>query len=112
MYAPPPKKMLIINILDILKKYTDENHRLSQKDIIEILDKEYCMKIDRKSVKRNLMNLIEFYFVMSSVFACLLMTVAHSLTRLNTLKTARKWKPKYCPIFISTDPLRTASCDF
>lgn len=54
MYAPPPKKMLIINILDILKKYTDENHRLSQKDIIEILDKEYCMKIDRKSVKRNL----------------------------------------------------------
>ena len=50
MYAPPPKKMLIINILDILKKYTDENHRLSQKDIIEILNKEYCMKIDRKSV--------------------------------------------------------------
>lgn len=60
MYAPPPKKMLIINILDILKKHTDENHRLSQKDIIEILNKEYCMKIDRKSVKRNLMNLIEF----------------------------------------------------
>ena len=53
MYAPPPKKMLIINILDILKKYTDENHRL------KILNKEYCMKIDRKSVKRNLMNLIE-----------------------------------------------------
>lgn len=52
--------MLIINILDTLKKYTDENHRLSQKDIIEILDKEYCIKIDRKSVKRNLMNLIEF----------------------------------------------------
>lgn len=59
MYAPPPKKMLIINILDILKKYTDENHRLRQKDIIKILNKEYCMKIDRKSVKRNLMNLIE-----------------------------------------------------
>ena len=59
MYAAPPKKLLIINILDILKKYTDENHRLSQKDIIEILDKEYCMKIDRKSVKRNL---IEFWY--------------------------------------------------
>ena len=42
------------------QKYSDKNHRLSQKDIIEILDKEYCMKIDRKSVKRNLMNLIEF----------------------------------------------------
>lgn len=51
------EKALIINILDILKKYSDKNHRLSQKDIIDILDKEYCMKIDRKTVKRNL---IEF----------------------------------------------------
>lgn len=51
------EKALIINILDILKKYLDKNHRLSQKDIIDILDKEYCMKIDRKTVKRNL---IEF----------------------------------------------------
>ena len=51
------EKALIINILDILKKYSDKNHRLSQKNIIDILDKEYCMKIDRKTVKRNL---IEF----------------------------------------------------
>ena len=35
-----PKKLLIINILDILKKYTDENHRLSQKEIAEILENE------------------------------------------------------------------------
>lgn len=55
-----PKKLIIINILDILKKYTDENHRLSQKDIADILEKEYGMKVDRKAVKRNLMNLIEF----------------------------------------------------
>ncbi|MCR5636367.1 MAG: WYL domain-containing protein [Clostridiales bacterium] len=60
MYTKQPKKMLIINILDILKKYTDENHRLSQNDIVEILYKEYDMKTDRKSVKRNLMNLVEF----------------------------------------------------
>ncbi len=60
MYTQQPKKMLIINILDILKKYTDENHRLSQKEIVEILAKEYNMKCDRKSVKRNLMNLIDF----------------------------------------------------
>lgn len=56
----PPKKLLIINILDILKKYTDEDHRLSQKEIVEILDKEYNMKTDRKSVKRNLMDLETF----------------------------------------------------
>ncbi len=52
--------MLILNILDILKRYSDENHRLSQKDIKEILETEYEMKVDRKSVKRNLMDLVEF----------------------------------------------------
>ena len=52
--------MLILNILDILKKYTDEVHRLSQKDIIIILENEYQMKADRKSIKRNLENLKEY----------------------------------------------------
>ncbi|MCL2125335.1 MAG: WYL domain-containing protein [Oscillospiraceae bacterium] len=51
--------MLIINILDILKRYSDEEHRLSQKDILEILENEYFMKADRKAVKRNLMDLLE-----------------------------------------------------
>jgi len=60
MYTIPPKKLMIINILEILKHYTDENHRLSQKDILEILENEYSMKADRKAIKRNLMNLIEF----------------------------------------------------
>ena len=49
-----PKKLIIMNILDILKKYTDEDHRLSQKEIAEILETEYEMKVDRKAVKRNL----------------------------------------------------------
>lgn len=60
MYTKQPKKMLIMNILDILKKYTDENHRLSQKEIVDILAQEYDMKADRKAVKRNLLNLIDF----------------------------------------------------
>lgn len=60
MYTAQPKKLMIINILDILKKYTDEEHRLSQKEIVDILEKEYNMKSDRKSVKRNIMNLIDF----------------------------------------------------
>lgn len=60
MYTKQPKKMIIINILDILKRYTDENHRLSQREIIDILEQEYDMKVDRKAVKRNLMNLIDF----------------------------------------------------
>ena len=60
MNSMQPKKLIIMNILDILKKYTDEDHRLSQKEIAEILKTEYEMKVDRKAIKRNLMNLIEF----------------------------------------------------
>jgi len=60
MYTSQPKKMLIIDILDILKKYSDEDHRLSQRDIIDILKNEYDMTADRKAVKRNLMNLIDY----------------------------------------------------
>lgn len=58
MYAKQPKKLMIINILDILRRYTDKEHRLSQKEIAEILKNEYQMKADRKAVKRNLMNLM------------------------------------------------------
>ena len=53
------RKKLSFAILDILRKYTDENHRLSQKDIIEILKTEYDMSADRKSVKRNITSLME-----------------------------------------------------
>jgi hypothetical protein len=59
-FVNPPKKMLILNILDIQKKYSDENHRLSAKDIGEILQREYSQTVDRKAVKRNLMNLLDF----------------------------------------------------
>ena len=55
-----PKKLLILYILDILQKYTDEEHRLSQKEIQDILIKEYEMPVDRKAIKRNLLNLIEY----------------------------------------------------
>ena len=30
MYVKQPKKLLILNILDILRKYTDEDRRLSE----------------------------------------------------------------------------------
>ena len=53
------KKMLIMDILDILRRYTDEEHTLSQKDILEILEKEYDMKAERKAIRRNIQNLID-----------------------------------------------------
>ena len=53
------RKKLSFAILDILRRYTDEDHRLSQKDIIDILKTEYDMTADRKSVKRNITSLME-----------------------------------------------------
>lgn len=54
----PAKKMLIMNILDILKRYTDEEHRLTQKQIADILWTDYDMAADRKTIARNLTNLM------------------------------------------------------
>lgn len=59
MDAKQPKKLLIINILSILQKYSDENHRLSQKQITNYLQSEYQMTVDRKAVRRNLMLLLD-----------------------------------------------------
>ncbi|MGN1419031.1 MAG: helix-turn-helix transcriptional regulator [Acutalibacteraceae bacterium] len=55
-----PKRLLIMNILDILRRYTDEEHRLSQKEIADILKNEYDMTADRKAIRRNLLNLMDF----------------------------------------------------
>ena len=52
-------KRIIIDILRILEEYSDENHTLTQKDIIDLLYKEHNIVVDRKTVKRNLEKLIE-----------------------------------------------------
>jgi predicted DNA-binding transcriptional regulator YafY len=52
-----PKKMINIEIFDILKKYTDQDHRLSQKQIQELLLSEFGADVDRKTIRRNLMDL-------------------------------------------------------
>ena len=60
LYTIPSKKMLTVAILDILRKYTDTDHRLSQKEIGDILKNEYKIVVERKAIKRHLMNLIDF----------------------------------------------------
>lgn len=60
MYTKLPKKLMIINILDILRKYTDKEHPLSITEIKDILEDEYYMTVDRKAVRRNLLNLCDF----------------------------------------------------
>ena len=59
MYASHPKRLLIMNMLDVLKRYTDVDHRLSQKEIADILRSEYNMTVDRKSIRRNILNLMD-----------------------------------------------------
>lgn len=60
MNTAQPKKLIIMDILEILRKYTDENHRLSQKEIADLLLRDYGMSVNRKAVKRNIMDLIDF----------------------------------------------------
>lgn len=59
MYKKQPKKMVIFNILEILKNYSDEDHRLTQQDIVKYLKDDYDMDIDRKTVLRNINDLID-----------------------------------------------------
>ncbi len=58
MPVKPPKRLLILNILDILRRYTDEDHRLSQREIADILESEYDMMPDRKAIRRGLLDLM------------------------------------------------------
>lgn len=59
MYTTPPKKLSIIYILEILQRHSDENHRLTQKQIGDLLRSEYGLEIDRKAISRNLCDLID-----------------------------------------------------
>ena len=60
MYTAQPKKIIILAILDILNKHTNPDNRLSAKEIIDLLLSDYGLDVDRKAVKRNLMDLVEF----------------------------------------------------
>lgn len=55
---PHPKKLLLLDILEVLKRHSDENHRLKQNEIRHYLEQDYGLVVDRKSVQRNLEDLI------------------------------------------------------
>lgn len=59
MYATGTKKMLIVLILKILDEYSDEDHHLTQQEIIKLLKLNYGMDCDRRSVKSNILSLKE-----------------------------------------------------
>ena len=59
MPAENGKKIIILYILNILRKYTDEDHPMTQQQIIEKLRSEYDVEVNRATVKRNISDLID-----------------------------------------------------
>lgn len=60
MASDSNKKLLILYIWEILKKYSDENHYLTQNNIIEKVHQIYGMECERKSVSANIEDLENF----------------------------------------------------
>lgn len=54
------KKLTIICILDILKEFSDENHPLTQAEIIKKLNSIYAIDCERKSVGMTIDSLIDY----------------------------------------------------
>ena len=54
------KKIGILYVLEILKKYSDEKHLLKYNDIIDLLKQDYGVVIERKAIARNIDTLMEF----------------------------------------------------
>ena len=59
MPADSGKKLNALYILQILRKYTDFDHRMTQQQIADKLMEEYGVPISRATVKRTLTELID-----------------------------------------------------
>lgn len=58
MLGARPKKMMNMYIFDILRRNTDAEHPMTQREIQKRLESDYDMTVDRKAVKANLEDLI------------------------------------------------------
>ncbi len=54
------KKLVLIHILSILQKHTDAEHTLTVAEIGQILERDYDLIVDRKAIKKNLLDLISY----------------------------------------------------
>ena len=57
-----PKKLALIRILQILQKHSDSEHPIKHEKIVELLDGEYGLIIERKAIGRNISLLNEAGF--------------------------------------------------
>lgn len=58
MLGSRPKKIMNMYIYDMLRRNTDAEHPMTQREIQKRLESEYDMTVDRKAVKANLEDLI------------------------------------------------------
>lgn len=49
-----PKKLALVRIWQILLTYSDYDHPLKQEDIAEILERDYCIVLERKAIGKNI----------------------------------------------------------
>lgn len=61
-----PKKLALLRILEILQRYSDADHHLKQEQIIDYLERDYALVLERKAVSRNLSLLKESGFEIES----------------------------------------------
>ncbi len=59
MYGNDKKKLLILLILQILQKHSNTEHHLKQQEVLRLLDTEYGVSCDRRSVRANVLDLID-----------------------------------------------------
>lgn len=52
-----PKKLAILRIWQILRQHSDYDHPLKQEEIIDYLDKEYGIQMERKAIGKNIADL-------------------------------------------------------
>ena len=65
LYGRQDKKALNMMILEVLEQYTDRDHRLTQQEIVDLLEKNYGVPCTRQTVKNNLMLLGEMGYEIS-----------------------------------------------
>ena len=66
VYGTETKKMLNILILDVLQRYSDAEHPLTQQAIMRILKSDYGVeKVDRRSIKANVLSLLDMGYEIS-----------------------------------------------
>lgn len=56
------KKMSPLCILGVLREYSDENHPLTQSQILAKIEQRYGLQLERKSIGSNIDSLIDFGF--------------------------------------------------